>query len=251
MTLVQYRQSLYFYFLAHLFCLSTTTCNDNFKEMTKLLLVMLDDSLNFMDMDDFTEEGFASWPDKLACFADFPKCVLVADCTEIYTECPDGSVFKKIFFSFYKHHNTCKMLIFIDVRGNIVYCSPAYAGRISDTLITALNEKVFLKLWKKAGVMIDKGFSMKEIVKKYEIDIVIPPRVNIDKKFSADELNLNREIAKSRIHVERAIRRAKVFRILHDVVAIAMVPNYGDVARVCFYLSNYVGPLVIQDDDDD
>lgn len=248
LTLCQYRQGVFFYVLAHLFGVATSTCNNVFHTMTAMLRQMVRYS-SPLNGGDFNETDFEQW-DKLKCFESDPQCVLVMDCTEAFSQYPDGSIYKKILYSPYKHHSTLKFLIVIDVRGNIVYVSDAYPGRISDTKIVEKCEKdIFTKLWPGSKVMVDKGFNIENIAKKYGVDVTVPPRVTISRRFTTDELDANREIAKTRIHVERAIRRAKSFEILTDTVSISMLPNFGAVAEVCYFLSNGVGHLVNMNDD--
>jgi hypothetical protein len=70
---------------------------------------------------------------------------------------------------------------------------------------------------------------------------VIPPRLSSNKRFSLAEIELNKKIAHSRIHIERAIRRAKEFKILTDIVPMNMVNNMSDIAQVVVYLTNFMG----------
>ena len=48
-----------------------------------------------------------------------------------------------------------------------------------------------------------------------------------------------------RIHVERAIRRLKVYKILSQVVPIAMAPKIDKLLRVCTALVNLREDLVL------
>lgn len=257
MTLTQFRQYVPFYFLGHIFGVKRSTANKRFMKVTNLLERLFTDpesKVNPLYQRDFTKDGFASWK-RMGCFDGFPNCAVVADCTEVFTQTPQGSIYKKIFFSHYKHHETVKILVFIDTRGNVVYVSKTFPGRISDggiSIEVANNaaDSVFSRLWEGSGIMVDKGFGIKDLAKKYKLTVIIPPRCAIGRKFTAEQLQETREVARSRIHVERAIRRAKIYKILQDEVPVATIPNYSSVARVCFYLSNFLSLLVDEEDDE-
>lgn len=254
MTLFQYRQSLTFSLLAHLFGVSETTANGQFKNISNLLHTMLVDNQDGFARTwshTFNKENFeTTWnEEKIRSFANNPKfksCVLIIDCTEIFTQTPSSSILKKLFFSNYKHHQTVKLLVIMDVRGNIVYVSPPFPGHISDVQITSQHESIFQRLWNGAGVMVDKGFTQLSVLaKRYNLDVIIPPRLNIRDKFSKQQLSDCQEIAATRIHVERAIRRAKTFKYLDREVSVSELPNYGIGSTVCFYISSFISPLVL------
>jgi hypothetical protein len=254
MSLYQYRQAPPFYMLALPFGVSETVANDTFKNISNGPLHILTagdtDGGCATFMMEVNEDNFASWR-KMSAFDDFPNLVYVGDCTEIFCQTPDGSIFKKIIFSNYKHHSTVKLLVIMDVPGNIIYVSEPYGGHISDAQICTANSRIFSTLWPGSQMMFDKGFtSLSSLCDEFGVETIIPPRLNIREKFSAESLDRGRDIAQSRIHVERAIARAKIFQYLYKPVTVATLANYSIPARVCFYLSNFVAPLVHEMSDD-
>ena len=52
------------------------------------------------------------------------------------------------------------------------------------------------------------------------------------------------QIANVRIHVERAIRRIKIFRILKQEMPLCIVP-LADIVHVCAALSSLWEPLIV------
>ena len=60
-----------------------------------------------------------------------------------------------------------------------------------------------------------------------------------------DDVLLTRKIAHSQIHVERAIGRAKQFRILQHTIPALMWDVINELIYACFMLTNFSPPLVV------
>jgi len=138
----------------------------------------------------------------------------------------------------------------ISPAGDFAYVSQCYGGRISDRNIVE-QSGVLDKLWQGATVLADKGFLIEELLQSHGLKLAVPPLLQKGTQFSDNDLRRTRNIAAVRIHVERAIRRAKTFRILTIIIPIPMVPNSDDIVFVCFFLSNFMGDLVRACNDDD
>lgn len=54
-----------------------------------------------------------------------------------------------------------------------------------------------------------------------------------------------RRIAHARIHIERAIRRLKVYRILSQTVPITLIPKVDKILKICAGLVNLRGELIV------
>ncbi len=61
---------------------------------------------------------------------------------------------------------------------------------------------------------------------------------------SAKNVVETRRMEALRIHVERAIGRARNFSILNHVFPVSMASIASDIVRVCFLLTNLDEPLV-------
>ena len=64
-------------------------------------------------------------------------------------------------------------------------------------------------------------------------------------QLNPDEEDETREIASVRIHVERAIERAKNFNILKQILPNSMAEDVDKIWKVCCLLANFKGPLVV------
>jgi hypothetical protein len=204
------------------------------------------------DKYDFNEAAFKKWENKIGGIGEpYPDVVLIGDATEVFSQQPSGSIYKKVFYSNYKGHETLKVLLFIDARGKIAYVSEPYGGRISDQeiVVDSLARDDFLRhLWRGAGIMLDKGFAtVRNFLTARGFKVVEPPRVRYQVRLANDKLTEARSIAVARIHVERAIARAKHLCILTDEVPIISVPNFGIVIRVAMYMSQYMSIITDAD----
>lgn len=70
------------------------------------------------------------------------------------------------------------------------------------------------RLQKVDGIMVDKGFLIKEETEKLGLELIIPPFASSTEQMSPSDVTLTQKIAKHRIHVERAISRVKNLRLL-------------------------------------
>ncbi|KAK3911502.1 Neopullulanase [Frankliniella fusca] len=79
----------------------------------------------------------------------------------------------------------------------------------------------------------------------------MPPFLGGRTEFTARELALAKTISAGRIHVERAIRRLREFRILGRIIPSTLMPVCGDMIRTCAFLINFQDPYIPAEKDDD
>lgn len=169
----------------------------------------------------------------------------IIDGSEIFIETPSDLQMQSSTWSQYKHHNTAKCLVACTPNGSISYISPVYVGSISDVDLT--HHSGFLQvLADKPGVsiMADRGFTVKEMLKKLNIELNIPPFLQGRYQLPSEEVQKGRKIASLRIHVERAIGRKKCFSILKQTIPIPMARLTNQIVSICAFLSNFHPALV-------
>lgn len=92
-------------------------------------------------------------------------------------------------------------------------------------------------------ILADKGFEIKNILEEVGINLNIPTfRVN-GIQFECSDIEYIRKIAHERVHVERAIRRLKSFKILSHRIPITLLGCINQIYTVCALLSNFMSPL--------
>ena len=175
----------------------------------------------------------------------YPQTRCIIDCTEIFCESPSALDIQSVTYSHYKHHNTFKGLIAISPSGAVIFISHLYGGSVSDKAITRLSG-LFRFLEVGDSVMADKGFDIVYDLMCIGVKLNIPPKLTrVNKQMPKSHVITTRKIASLRIHVERAIQRIKVYRILSFVVPLSMSPIVEHIWGVCCALSLFHPPLVI------
>ena len=183
------------------------------------------------------------WPDKetvrktlpIAFQKHYLKVRCIIDCTEVFIERPTSLRARAQTYSNYKKHNTIKFLI----------------GRVSDKELT--QESGFLsKLEPTDEIMADRGFLIEELALQ-EAKLTIPAFTKGKKQLSQKDVELSRQIANVRIHVEHVIGLLKNgYTILKSRLPITLIKRKGDtevatvdkLVTVCSALTNLGEPVV-------
>lgn len=186
---------------------------------------------------------------------DFPNTFAILDCTELRIQRPSSLKAQSQTYSDYKSSNTLKGLVAIDPRGSVIFSSMLFAGSMSD-------KEIFLQCGFKDqleqlieagylvngdGLMADKGFKIEDCVAEVGLKLNIPPFAVTGKQMTENDVFFTRKIAKHRVHVERAIRRIKSFKILSNRIPVSLMSSVNQIWYVCSFLTNFM-PLCIRKD---
>ena len=191
------------------------------------------------------------WPTKReiqetmpTCFkVNYPSCRGIIDCSEVKTEKPPGVERQVKLWSNYKNSWTVKFLVCIAPCGLITFVSKAYGGRSSDAYITN-RSGILAKFEEGDQIMADKGFPYVHI--QNGVTLVMPPFGSKSRQFTTEQMNETFNVANSRIHVERAIGRMKVFSILTHRLPIDLIPHMDEIIHVVAVLTNLSSPIIKQ-----
>lgn len=172
----------------------------------------------------------------------FPRTRVILDCTELHVQRPSSKVLNSETYSHYKGTTTLKSLIGISPSGALTFVSDLYTGSISDKEITKLSGILSL-LEEGDEVMVDKGFLISDLLTPVGVTLAIPPFIRNDRQLTQEEVSKTQEIARLRIHVERAIRRIKEYHIFDRTLPMTTMGSINQVWKVCAMLTTFQDPL--------
>ncbi|XP_056009547.1 uncharacterized protein LOC130046466 [Ostrea edulis] len=178
----------------------------------------------------------------------YPKTTVIIDCAETFIQRAKHLKTRGETYSHYKSNNTGKNLVGIAPHGQITIISKGFGGRSSDKAI--LEESDILNyLLPGDEIMADRGFTIDDLLFLLKVKLNIPAFTKGKDQLSEEDVTETRRIATVRIHVERAIRRLKVFCILSQVVPVTSVKKLSDYLIVCAALVNLRSNLIKDKDD--
>lgn len=164
---------------------------------------------------------------------EYSNVFCIIDCFEIEIEKPSDPIYQSLTWSQYKNANTLKYLLATTPDGLINFVSNGFGGRVSDSKIVEISG--FLEcLPSNCTILADRGFKhIDTILNQKQIKLLRPPSVLKDIKMSKQEAIKSKVIASLRIHVERVIRRIRMFKFLkpHSVINNKLV-QYTDEAVI-------------------
>ena len=128
--------------------------------------------------------------------------------------------------------------------GAVTFVSGLYSGLISDKDITGRSGIISL-LDPNDSVMMEKGFLIADLLEKVPASYAIPPFLtNHRQQFEVNEVTETQNIARVRIHVEKAIRRIKENHLFDKVIPLSLAGTINQLWTVSSFLKNFRGPLV-------
>ncbi|CAN7986214.1 unnamed protein product [Ixodes hexagonus] len=167
----------------------------------------------------------------------YPRCRIIVDCSECRIQRPLSFTARSQTYSHYKGTNTIKFLIGVTPCGAVSFISKAWAGRVSDKKLTQ-KSGLLDKLESGDTVLADRGFLIREDIGRVGATLVVPAFTRGKRQLPAQEVETARQMSKIRIHVERAIGRIKVFRILQDRLPITLLRHATNILLICSGITN-------------
>lgn len=235
---IKLKTGLSFSCIASLFRIAITTASRYFYEIIPSIRAVL----NFA----------VYWPSKEETMSNMPRHFkpnlvntrAVLDCTEVTIKSFKCTKCKTDSYSHYKGRHTCKFLISVTPAGLINHVSKAYPGRTSDKYIFN-NEKLIDKFEPYSdAIMVDKGFSIEKETQEKCIALHIPPFLKNQQQLSSPQADLNYEIARARVHVERANQRIKIFNIFRTEIDCNILTVIEDIMFIICAIVNLSPPII-------
>ncbi|XP_068743411.1 uncharacterized protein [Montipora capricornis] len=167
----------------------------------------------------------------------YPSTRVIIDCTEVKCAMPSSLLLNSELFSTYKNHTTLKGLVGISPSGAITFISQLYTGSMSDREIVERSGILDLPFTEGDSVMADKGFTISDIL-PLGVSLNIPPFLGTSTQMPPEDVVRTQEIARLRIHVERAINKIKNFHIWDSVIPLNLFGVANQMWSVCAFLCN-------------
>ena len=90
----------------------------------------------------------------------------------------------------------------------------------------------------------DKGFMVQHILDDYGVIVETPEKLSNKKQFTEEQDMHSRKNSQVRVHVERAIRRVKIFRIFKENMPSRYIHQISKLWKVCGWLTPFLPSLV-------
>lgn len=90
----------------------------------------------------------------------------------------------------------------------------------------------------------DRGFNVQDVFLSRKVKVVGPLFKSKTGQFSKEQVFKSKDVAKARIHVERAIGRLKEFDLLKNELPISLFDLSDDIWTIAGAISNIQPPLI-------
>lgn len=232
MTMMKLRQNKCNFELAQFFQISQTTVYNIFITW-----------INFIDQ---LWKKLNIWPDKDLVhyympdsFKQYDKNTrVIIDGTEMKIQKPGNPVSQQASWSSYKHSNTLKVLVGATPGGLLSYCSPAYAGSISDRQ-TVERSNLLKKCEPGDSILADRGYNIQDMFIEKDVSVNIPSFLKGKAQIPGLKLLKDRKLASQRVHIERLIGLTKTYKILREELHHNFVPLASKIFFVCLMCCNF------------
>ncbi|XP_064476281.1 uncharacterized protein LOC135390517 [Ornithodoros turicata] len=236
LTMMKLKHNMSFTFLSGLFGCSSSTCSIIVTQTVKTLARILSSVVVLPAK----EEILRNMPKQ---FERYQNVRIVLDCTEVPVSQPKCLNCAINVYSYYKKAFTCKYMIGVTPGGIIAHVSKGYGGRASDKRIFEESGLVDQLIPFKDAVMVDRGFLIDSVCEANFIPVIRPPFKRKQCQLPKNAALETQTIAAARVHVERAIQRMKIFKILSTKVLWSTVPILDDIVIITAAVTNLSAPI--------
>ena len=255
MTLVRLRLNIPQEYLSLQLGLSKSTINATVQKVINLMYYKLKFLIHWPDRDYIRQTIPAVFKQY------FPKLTCIIDCFEIFIERPGKLNARAYVYSNYKKHSTVKYLIGCNPLGAVSFLSSGWGGRATDCQIVRNSGFLSSSLhYPGDQILADRGFTLQDdFAASCSAELLIPAFTKGKSQLTPREVEITRQIAHVRIHIERVIGVIKSrYSILDGPIPITMVkswtdesnnnvPNIDRLVHVCAALANLGTGIVYKD----
>lgn len=102
-------------------------------------------------------------------------------------------------------------------------------------------------MYKNDDLMADRGFTVSELCKKYDVNLIISQFLKQKQQFSQAEGQTGRIIAKARVHIERCNQQLKNFQILSSKMPVGLIFKSMEIFTIIYAIVNLSSPILKND----
>ncbi|XP_063391523.1 uncharacterized protein LOC134677033 [Cydia fagiglandana] len=163
---------------------------------------------------------------------------VILDGTEFHVQKPKNPTSQQASWSSYKHANTLKVLVGGTPGGLLSYCSPAYAGSVSDRQ-TVERSNLISKCESGDCILADRGFNIQDMFAHKNVAVNIPTFLKGKTQLPGLTVLKDRNLASKRVHIERLIGLTKTYKILKSDLDHSYIPIAGKIFFICTMCCNF------------
>lgn len=237
LTLTKLRRNMPFYLMEVYWGLSSRSICRIFANMIRVLHGFLWLGLIKKDGVPKVEKNLPYLPEA---FLKLKNCRLILDCFDAQIHVPKSLGLNRASFSYYRNIHSFKYLLGISPTGLVSFISEPFGGRAPDDVIC--DASGVWDIFEPGDLaLVDKGFRAK--LAPSHIEVKAPTfKTRSMKKLKLSQLLTSKEISKLRSHVERAVQRVKMFKIIHSI-PYQYRSKMKIIVELCAALVNFQPPM--------
>ncbi|XP_042350772.1 uncharacterized protein LOC121949214 [Plectropomus leopardus] len=171
----------------------------------------------------------------------FSNTTCVIGCTEAVVQKTRNRDPRSESYSHYLANSTVKYLMAISPCGIIMFISSVYDDKCGDKYMVQTSGLLDYLRPGDEVMMDERGFELGDLLEKRWIKLILPAFTPLGPQRTNEDAAHRRRIAQASVHVERAERRLKVYKILSQTVPIKLVPKMDQILKICAGLVNLRG----------
>lgn len=232
LTLMKLRQNKCIFELSRFFNISTTTVSNMFITWINFIY-QLWSKINIWPHKDLVQYYM---PDHFKQYNVNVRVIL--DGTEIHVQKPKHPTAQQASWSSYKHGNTLKILVGATPGGLLSYCSPAYAGSVSDRQ-TVERSDLLQKCESGDVILADRGFNIQDKFAESNVTVNTPTFLKGQTQLPGLTVLKDRTLASKRVHIERLIGLTKTYKMLKSELDHNYIPIASKIFFICVMCCNF------------
>jgi len=147
-------------------------------------------------------------------------------------------------YSHYEHGHTLKILMGVTPGGLISFVSKVYGGRASGQAILEQSNLIEKCDPFTDAVMVDESFQIYQVCAANHVEVIRPPFLRKDKKFSEENDDRRQCVAGVCADVQRIISRLMLFKLFSEEIPWDFAPFIDDIVSLVCGIINFSLPML-------